>query len=85
LSIFLYTRILEFVIFCAYYHKTDDTLLSLYVLEICCECCECCDTKSDYMTCGITKTEAQSICNTSGLNYLSKEEVINLSCISQIS
>jgi hypothetical protein len=36
----------------------------------------------------ITETEAQSICNalemdnTSGLNYLSKEEVINLSCIS---
>jgi len=36
----------------------------------------------------ITETEAQSICNeldmddTRGLNYLSKEEVINLSCIS---
>jgi ribosomal protein S13 len=36
----------------------------------------------------ITETEAQSICNalemdnTSGLNYLSKEEVKNLSCIS---
>jgi ribosomal protein S13 len=40
------------------------------------------------LTEGITETEAQSICNalemdnTSGLNYLSKEEVINLSCIS---
>jgi len=36
----------------------------------------------------ITETEAQSICDaldmndTCGLNYLSKEEVINLSCIS---
>ena len=102
MSIFLYARILEFVLLII---KTDDTSLSLYIYRDMLRMLRYEERLYDFLVCQkdarrnygslcsnssfiITDTEAQSICNalemdnTSSLNYLSKDEVKNLSCIS---